>query len=421
MVDEHPRPFERRRIDVRSARVDGLLGVHVPVDLSRQLLESIGFDVEERHTADQPVLACTVPTYRPDIEREVDIIEEIVRLYGYDKIPEPVRRTASSETPRELPDDRVRRSLRALLSSSGYREIYTNSMLRAETAQRFNHDVVTGEIAGGAVVETLNPISREMAALRPSLLPGALEVLSFNQKHGHRLLRFFEFGHVFRRTDRTDTVVSGYAEHESLILAASGLASRAGWDVAERTMDLFDVKGVVTTTLESLRLSDVRMVPEYDSTAITNHHLNVYARDVWIGIVAELRAEVGDQFDLRDPVYFSELDFATIVGLAEPHLNRAYRGVSRYPVVERDIAVAVDRTEPAGSMMETIREAGGPLLRRVDIFDLYEGERVGAGKKSVAFALRFGADRTLTDAEVDERVAAIVGALERLHGAELRR
>lgn len=420
MVDAHPGEIGRREVEVRGSRVDGLLGVHVPVDEASRLLETIGFGVKERHTADDPILVCTVPTYRPDVEREVDVIEEIVRLYGYDKIPEPKRAVAPSESPRELPEDRFRRSIRALLSSTGYREIYTNSMQRVETAERFNQDVLTGELSGGAIVETLNPTSREMAALRPSLLPGALEVTSFNRKHGQRVLRFFEFGHVYHRTDRDDSVVEGYVEHESLIIAASGLAAEAGWDVSEREVDLFDVKGIVESLLESLRLPDVHMVPEYGPTEVTNGHLEVYSGDVWVGLVGELSGAVADVFELKAPVYFSELDFATIVGLAAPHLHRSYRGVSRYPVVERDIAVVVDRTEPAGMMMKTIRGVGGMMLRHVGLFDLYEGERVGEGKKSVAFSLRFGADRTLTDEEVDERVAAIVGALEREHGAVLR-
>ncbi len=259
-----------------------------------------------------------------------------------------------------------------------------------------------------------------MAALRPSLLPGGLEVMSFNQKHGQRLLRFFEFGHVFRRSDRDDTVVPGYAEHESLIVAASGLAQEAGWDVSERAIDLFDLKGMVTAVLESLRLPEIRMVPDYRDTEITSHHLEVYAGESWIGVLAEADRKLASLYDLDEPVYFAELDFATIVGLAAPLLDRKYRSVSRFPVVERDIAVVVERSQPAGIMMKTIREAGGDMLRHVNIFDLYEGKHVGPGKKSVAFALRFGADRTLTDDEVDERVAGVVAALQREHGATLR-
>ncbi len=420
MVDARPVPLERTEIEVRSGRIDGLLGVHVPVRRAAALLRSIGFAVEEDHGADAPVLRCTVPTFRPDVEREVDVIEEVVRLFGYDNIPEPARSTVPSTAPRELPEDAMRRTARAFLSSTGYREVYTNSMQRTETAERFNRAVLTGASVRGKVVETLNPISREMAALRPSLLPGVLQVTSYNRKHGQRLLRFFEFGHVFHRSNRSDTIVEGYAEHESFILTASGIAASAGWDARERSIDVFDVKGVVTSLLESLRVPDVRMEPAYQATDLTRHHLEVTSGVTRLGLVARLADDVAGRFDLEEPVYFAELDWATVVALGAPHLDRTYRTVSRYPAVHRDIAVIVDRSREAGPLMRTIRRAGGELLQQVDLFDLYEGERIDPGRKSLAFALRFAADRTLTDDEVDDRVGAIVEALEQDHGAALR-
>lgn len=420
MVDAHVGPFERRVVEVRPSRVDGLLGVHVPIDTAASLLEAIGFQIERRGTADEPVLACTVPTFRPDVEREVDVIEEIVRLFGFDNIPEPPRSVVPNRSPRALPEDRLRGAARALLSGTGFREIYTNSMLRRELAEQFNEPVTAGETAEGNVVETLNPISQEMAAMRPSLLPGGLQVMSFNRKHGRRLLRFFEFGHVYHRTDRRDTVVPGYAEHESLLMAVSGSAAVGGWDVDERLLDLFDLKGAVTTLLDSIRVPDLEFEPDYKQTPITSHHLTIRSGNTRIGVIARLAENVAENFDLTDPVFVAEIDWHTVVALAAPHLERRYSAVSRYPVVERDLAVIVDREQPAGPMMRTIRTAAGELLQSVDIFDLYEGDHIGEGKKSIAFSLRFSADRTLLDEEVDERVREAVKALEKHHGAGLR-
>ena len=188
MVDAHPAPPSLRHITVRAERIDRLLGVHIPLETTKRLLQSIGFDMEREGAAEASRLRCTVPPFRPDIEREVDVIEEIVRLYGYDKISEPVQAASlSSGTLHESPETRLRQAARTLLASTGHREIYTNSMLRSETAEQF------AELGGGApdrVVRTLNPISSEMAALRPSLLPGALGVIAFNRNHGQRSMRF---------------------------------------------------------------------------------------------------------------------------------------------------------------------------------------------------------------------------------------
>jgi len=445
VVDVRAQAEEDRVVAVRSSRIDALLGIHVPFEEARSLLEAIGFGVVVGGADAAPVLSCTVPTYRPDVEREVDVIEEIIRLYGYDRIPEPERSVRLNRTLREPAEDRLRRAGRSFLSGIGFREIYTNSMLRRDLADTFNHTFLFGEDATGrqapaagdpskaingdgrnqassanGTVETLNPISQEMAAMRPSLVPGALQVVSFNRKHGRRMFRFFEFGHVYRKSRRDDAIVHGYAEHESLIIVASGPAAPVGWDVEERPVDLFDLKGAVATLLESIRLPDVSLEPDYRATAITSHHLTIYTGETRIGVLGRLADAVARDFDLVDAVYFAEINWQSVVNTAVSHGDRQYVAVSRYPIVERDLAVIIDRAEPAGHLMRTIREEAGPLLHSVEPFDLYEGERIGEGKKSIAFSLRFGADRTLLDEEVDERVDAVVGALAKKHGGELR-
>jgi phenylalanyl-tRNA synthetase beta chain len=259
-----------------------------------------------------------------------------------------------------------------------------------------------------------------MTALRPSLLPEVLKVMMHNQNHGQDVLHFYEFGHIFHRTDRDNVLVAGYAEHESLILAASGPSGLSGWNHAPHAVDFFDVKGAVETLLDALRIPDVAMMPVYEATPVTACHLALSSGETLLGIVARVSDQMAEAFDFKAPVFFAELDWSTLVALATPHVERAYSAISRYPVVDRDIAVIVSREEAAGPMMATIGEAGAPLLQAVDVFDLYEGEHIGEGKKSLAFALRFGADRTLTDQEVDERIAAVLKQLDQKHNAALR-
>lgn len=437
MVDAHPTPPEKRVLPLRISRIERILGVAIPKEETIRILTALGFEVEDadpleemaehlmegKPVADDPVeevLQCTVPTYRPDVEREIDLIEEVARIYGYDRIPEPTHSLLPNHTPRSRPPAVLKGMARALVEGLGYREVYTNSMLRTEEAQRFNLDMVNGASGGGAVVETLNPITQDMTALRPSLLPEVLKVMTHNQNHGQEVLHFYEFGHIFHRTNRDDVPVPGYAEHDSLILAASGPSGRSGWNHEPHTVDFFDLKGAVETLLDTLHIPDVQMTAAYEPTSVTAHHLALTSGDTPLGIVARLSDEMAAASDLKAPVFFAELDWSTLVGLATPHVERSYTLISRYPVVDRDIALIVNRDEAAGPMMATIREAGAPLLQGVDVFDLYEGEHIGEGKKSVAFALRFGADRTLTDQEVDERIAAILKQLEQQHDAVLR-
>ncbi|MGI9174242.1 MAG: phenylalanine--tRNA ligase subunit beta [Rhodothermales bacterium] len=438
LVDAHPNPVPKREVTLRYDRLNQLLGIEVPPEEAERLLTAIGFGVETEESpldvlAEQMMegrsldrvdvegrsLRCRVPSFRPDVEREVDVIEEVARLYGYDRIAEPAQVPVPNAPFTEPPAGVLRRQARGLLSGLGFREVYTNSMLPEEVAERFNHPPLGGS-ATGALVTTLNPVSQEMASLRPSLLPGVLQVIRFNQNHGQRALRLFEFGHVFRRTDQEDTMIPGYAEHESVLLALSGPRREARWDTSAEEVDFFDAKGAVEALLEALRIPDVVMTPHDHATPLMAYHLSVRSGETALGTVARLSDGVAGDLDLSAPVYFAELDWHRLTVLAERHQKPVYEPVSRFPVVERDLAVVVDRAQPAGALLNAIEEAGRPLLQDVSVFDLYEGDRLASGKKSLAFRLRLAAARTLKDKEVDKQIRRIVQALQDRFGAELR-
>jgi phenylalanyl-tRNA synthetase beta chain len=420
LLDVHPRPAPARSVQVRPRRVQQVLGVDVPPETQERLLSAIGFQREEAAAVNGgDTVAWTIPSFRPDITREVDMIEEVARLYGFEHIPEPPQSHLPNLTPRTRPVDMLRQRVLALLPGLGYRELYTNSMLRREVAAAFCAPLLP-EGATAQVVETLNPISQEMAALRPSLLPGVLQVMTFNRNHGQQALRFFEFGHVFRKAENGQGLIPGYAEHEALLIALSGPASRTGWDTPAREADLFDLKGTVEALLETLGLQDVAMTPAYAETSLTGYHLTLTAGETVLGHLARLSDEQADASDLRAPVYFAELDWEALVQQALPTLDVRYAPVSRFPVVARDLAAVVARETPVGPLLATIRAAGRPLLREAAMFDLYVGEPLAPDQKSVAFTLRFGADRTLLEEEVEAALAVILAALRDQHGAVLR-
>ena len=435
MVDAHPEPAFERTVALRPERLRQVLGTEIPTDEARRLLETIGFAVEPGEDA----LHCVVPTWRPDVSIEEDLIEEVARLYGYDQIPEPDTVPVPSRAPDPEPGDALRRQTRQLLRGRGFREIYTNSMLPKDRAERFNRAVSSRNASQGEtmetapVVETMNPISEEMRSMRPRLLPGALEVMQFNRNRGQTALRLFEFGHVYRTAaPGDDPIVDGYHEHEALLMALTGPHAPTGWDTDARTSDFFDLKGTVETVLDDLGLlGAVEMQPrETDASSngrppITTHRLDVLLTEEdarrHVGTIAHVADDVAETFDLETPVFVAEFNWTQLSSVAAAtQTDRAYEPVSRYPVVERDLAVIVGEGQPVGSMIRTIRETARPLLNTVDVFDLYEGEGVGDNAKSVAFTLRFGADRTLTDDEVDEQIDAVLQALTDQFGAELR-
>jgi len=434
-VDAHPEPAPARTVALRPERLRQVLGTELPTAEAQRLLEAIGFSVE----ADDDALHCVVPTWRPDVSIEEDLIEEVARLHGYDQIPEPDTVPVPSRAPDPEPGDTLRRQTRQLLRGRGFREIYTNSMLPKDRAEHFNvavssRDASQGEVLEAApVVETMNPISEEMRSMRPRLLPGALEVMQFNRNRGQTALRLFEFGHVYRTAaPGDDPIVDGYHEHEALLVALTGPHAPTGWDTDARASDFFDLKGVVETVLDDLGLlGAVDMQPrETDASSngrppITTHRLDVQLTGdgtrQHVGTLARVADDVAETFDLETPVFVAEFNWTQLSSAAAARADRAYEPVSRYPVVERDLAVIVGEGQAVGPMIRAIRETGRPLLNAVDVFDLYEGEGIGENAKSIAFTLRFGADRTLTDDEVDEQIDAILEALTEQFGAELRK
>ena len=414
--DVHPMPVTPPTIKVRHSRIGKIIGREIEQAEVIRLLTSIGFMV--RADADESY-TCETPGFRPDIEREIDVIEEVARLSGYHNIPEPPQTVLPSKTPVVLPGVVLRRRVKSLLLGQGFRETCTNSMLRKETAETFNIPVLTcGE---GPVVETLKPISQEMAALRPSLLPGLLTVIGYNQNRGQRALRFMEFGNVFHQGPAPGALVPGYAEHTSLILCMCGPYEPAHWAAGTSDVQFHDLKGVVEVLLENLQAPSIEMNAVYDPTPVTAYHLELYAKKEYLGTIAALSGEQQEAYNLRDQVYFAELNWDRLLPLIKPGLERQYNAFTRFPVVERDLAIQIGVDQSVGELIEAMHASGGKLLQDIHVFDVYQGEQVTSGMKSIAFGLRFAANRTLKDAEVDRSVDAIVNALNANFGAELRK
>ncbi len=410
-VDMCPRPFDLRSLTLRAARIAAILGAEVPDEQVTRLLRAIGFVLS--YSAESRTWQCVVPSYRTDIEREIDVIEEVARLYGYDRIPEPARATMPFEQPRRDALEEWRDRVRGMLAGQGYREVYTNSLLPEPLAVRFS--------PGGAdtVVGTLNAVSRHMDTLRPALLPGVLRVVAHNMNHGRRAVRLMEFGHVFQRSEEPGLPVPGFREREHLLLVQSGVVREPSWDEAGRDADVFDVKGAVSFLQRALGLRSLTIEP-VSELPVSDQGTRILAGGSVIGHAGRVRPEEMPDLDLRQPVYFVELDWEALLADISAAGMRRYRPISRFPVVARDLAVIVDASTRAGDVLSTIGASGATLLQQVDLFDVFTGTQVGEGRKSMAFSLQFGADRTLVDEEVDAEIGLILTVLKDRYGAVLR-
>ena len=416
MVDVHPRPHAMPTLELRHARIGRILGTEIAAQEVERILPALGFEVVESGPDSWRWL---VPPHRPDVVQEIDLIEEVARIHGFNNIPIPHGTQLPGIAPSPRPEELLRTEVYGLLGGRGYREIYTNSLLSKVEADQFCDPVLA---ARGAVVETLNAVSQSMTTLRPSLLPGVVQVMGYNQNHGQQVLRFYEFGHVFHRVHDEDKVayIPGFSEYDALILAISGPMGPPEWGQQARVADYFDLKGDVETLLETLRVPNVTITPSYERSALTRYHAVFYSDGTEIGRMGRLASAVSAARDIREPVFFAEFNWTRLVLHARQQIARQYKPINRFPVVTRDVSLVVDRGVSASSLQATIQEAGQPLLKRAVVFDVYTDTQISPDRQCIAYSLRFGAQRTLRDREVDTAVQAIILALSTKHGAALR-
>ncbi|HZQ84460.1 MAG TPA: phenylalanine--tRNA ligase subunit beta [Acidimicrobiales bacterium] len=390
-VDVSTLPPERPRVRVRTARVNAIMGTALSDEAIRGYLEPIGFAVEP---ADEPgVQLVTIPSWRPDAEGEIDVIEEVGRHYGYANVARTV--PAGARAGGLTRDQQRRRQVRQVLLGLAVDEA-TNPMLLGPG----DH-----ERAGlpGEALQLANPMIREESVLRTSLLPALLRSLAFNAAHRRPLVRFFEIGHVFGLPLDGQVLPD---ERERVAVALSGA-------------DATEAVRVWRTLAHALRLERPRLRATTAPGLHPGRTAVASAAGLDIGFVGEVDPGVVAAHDLEGRVAWLDLEMGAL--LSAPTRSELSRPISRYPSSDIDLAFVVDDGVPAGDVEATLAEAAGELLESIELFDVYRGAQMGEGKRSLAYRLRFvSPERTLTDADVAEARQRAITAAEQAHGAVLR-
>jgi phenylalanyl-tRNA synthetase beta chain len=435
-VDTAPDEPAPTHVAFRPARVSRLLGADIPAEEQRELLARVGVTTEPAPSgttilvaaAPQPLeveaggaqaVVATVPSWRRDLVIEADIAEEVARVRGYETIPEFTPDTAMPHY-RHSPLG-VRDVVRGTLAGIGLAEVVTSALVAPAMVERFgplDDPVIPAEDqATGRPITVTNPLSTQHSVMRQSLLGSLLEVVSTNQRQARPDVAIFEVGKGYGASEDGDTT------HEwwRLGLALTGSVQPPAWNQPARSFDLDDAKGIIESIAERLgaprpvydRLTD-------DPRLHPGRAARVLAGEVISGRVGEVHPSVLDALELRaDRVVVAELAIAGLSG-GRPSAARVI-APSRQPAIERDLAVIVALDTPAAAVETAVRRHGGPLLRSVRLFDIYQGRPLEADERSLAYRLAFQADdRTLVEAEVDGAVAAITDGLREDVGGRLR-
>jgi phenylalanyl-tRNA synthetase beta chain len=408
VVDRYPVRIEPRTLRLRRSKIGGLLGVAVPDADVKRILEGLGFTLRpspsptdtaslEARTEGWDV---NVPTRRADVTREIDLIEEVARHYGFDRLPSTFPPLVTAPPPVDPRIGRARH-LRNVMTAAGFSEAMTFGFIGSGAAAPF--------ATARELVPIANPLSENFAVLRPSALPGLIDAVAHNRRREQRDVRLFEIGARFSRAR---------GERRSLACAWTGAAVSEHWSGGARDVDFFDIKGVVERVADALRI-DVRTEAPGEGWLVAGRSAAVMTDGVRIGVLGQLAPAIAEAHGLpvQDAVYVAEIDLDEAEAAAPKDEGRI-EPLPRYPSVTRDISILIDETLAAEAVRATVRSAAPLTLVQIREFDRYQGKGVPDGKISLSLRLTFRAsDRTMTDTEVQSAMDNIIGALKDHHGA----
>ena len=391
--------IQLRIVPLRRQRISTLLGIDVPDADVLRILTSLGFEP----SAAPDGWSVTVPARRVDVSREVDLIEEIARHHGFDRIPGRFPALLSAPPP---PDPRIARArqLRAVMTGAGFSEANTFGFISKTAAEPFAGD--------GGLVAVANPLSETFGVLRPSCLPGLVAAVAYNRHRQQRDVRLFEIGARFTRRD---------GERRALAAVWSGAVGGDHWGGGTRPVDFFDIKGIAERIGDAIGLQHTAETSQQEGLAPGRAAVLV-DKGTTAGLIGQLAPTIAEQHGLHasDAVFVVEIDLDAAEAIVADRPSRI-EALPRFPSVARDISILVDDTLPSAAVRETIQNAAPATLARVREFDRYQGKGVPEGTVSLSLRLTFRSpDRTLTDAEVQQAMDDVLAALTSRHNAVQR-
>ena len=413
IVDVYPNPLPNQAVNLSFQNLDRLVGKVINRDVVKSILTDMGIVVMEEIGRGEGLLM-EIPAYKVDVTREADVIEEILRVYGYNNIELHEEIRASISYTNNPDPDKVQNLVSDYLAANGFNEIMNNSLTRS-TYYTENPDFPVEN-----AVKMLNPISRDLDVMRQTLLYGALESVVFNQNRKIADLKMFEFGRVYSSGTFNNDPVQGYHEERHLALIMTGRSQPENWNASDKRVDFYDLKGYLEGVCNKLAVSREQWnIQPYASGQICEG-LQYLHKGKSVFIMGLLSSQVLKTFDCRQPVWFAEVNWDLLFSLV-PAKNLPYRGIPKFPEVRRDLALLVDNEITFIQVEKLAFQTEKKLLKKVGLFDVYEGEKIAPGKKS--YALNFilqDEEKTLTDKDIEKTMDKILRAMISTFNAQLR-
>ena len=388
-VDAYPAPVELKQITLRHHKVTELLGIELRPEQIETYLGQLELKpasrkprpVDAEGSAPEPA-TFRIPTFRVDLKREIDLIEEVARLHGVDKIPATPPRGAIGTNTYDAVHDQLAEA-RRILTSLGLNEAQGQTLIS---------DAAAKSAAGDALVALANPLSSDMNVLRPSLLPGLLDALRHNLSHKNYDVALFELGRVF--------LAPNAIEERRIAIALTGQRYQPFWSGADREakFDISDLKGMLEEFFEQFGVRGLTYNRRADSTTLFLESATIHLGKFQVGELGQLLPGLAKRYDLRDAVLLAELSLDTLLARRNP--AKSFKALPAFPSIRRDVAMLVPEATSHDAVLQIVKQAKPANLESVELFDVFRGKNVAAGQKSMAYAFTYrSAERTLTDAE----------------------
>jgi len=402
IVDIYPKKMEDFPVVLNFDNVKKIIGQELPKETIKNILASLEIKINSVSDAG---LGLTIPAYRVDVQREIDVIEEILRVYGYNNIKFSEKLNATVSNSPRTEDYKVQNVIATQLNSQGFNEIMANSLTTSTYVQlsemlKEEHNVLI-----------LNPLSNDLAAMRQSLLFSGLEALSYNINRRNSDLKFFEFGKTYHKFP------AAYEEHKHLTLFITGNRNQESWTTAQKSTDFFLFKGYVNGVLSRLGIQKTQNLP------LTS---DVFSEGIAIGFGNDILVEYGvvkksilKHFDIKQEVLFADFNWALILKLLSNKIK--YVEIPKYPEVRRDLSLLLDENVSFDTIYNIARQTEKSLLKDISLFDVYQGKNLPEGKKSYAVSFTIQDNtKTLTDVQIDKIMSKLKKNFETELGASLR-
>ena len=404
VVDFYPRKLQEFQVFLTFEKVDKLIGQVIPRDTIKAILHSLDIKV---NSLTERGLGLLIPTYRVDVQREADVIEEILRIYGYNNIHFSDKISATMSHGSKYDDLNVQNIVATQLTAQGFFEIMTNSLTSEQV-------ITSYEAAPETAVKVLNPLSNDLAYMRKDLFFSGLEVIAYNHNHKRTDLKLFEFGKNYHLTEGT------YSESKQLMLYATGNRNEEHWAAKTEKTDFFWLKGAVEAVFERLGLKGIKVQPLEQAVAYAQEGFRWVLGDVPLGFMGVVKKKVLKDFDIKSEVLFASLAWDAVLEAVKDS-KITYREIAKFPEVRRDLALLLDEGVSFEALYNTAFATEKSILRSVSLFDVYEGNKLPVGKKSYALSFILQDEKkTLTDKQIEKTMERLQSAYEKQYGAELR-